>query len=116
MLAASACSSTGAPRSDTYTIVVAAPLTSAPWVGRFIQRGAQLAVDENPKLRLRVVDDAGSPRAAADAARKAVRDHAAALITDGVGTAAIADIAGPAKLPVFVVFDGGSSIIDPVKR
>jgi ABC-type branched-subunit amino acid transport system substrate-binding protein len=110
---------------SAYTIVVAAPLTSAPWVGRFIQRGAELAVDEinaqgingkHPKLKLHVLDDAGSPRTAADDARQAVRDHAAALITDGVGAAAIADVAGPARLPVFVVFDGGSSVIDADKR
>ena len=116
------CASNSTP---AYTVVVSAPLTSAPWVGTFIERGAQLAVDEvnvhgigsdHRKLRLRVVDNAGSPRAAADAARQAVSAHAAALITDGVGAAAVAYVAGPAHLPVFVVFDGGSSIIDAAKR
>jgi ABC-type branched-subunit amino acid transport system substrate-binding protein len=125
-----ACGSSGSSSGSggdaaAYTVVVAAPLTTAPWVGRFIERGAQLAVDEvnaagvgpsHRKLKLRVVDDAGSPRTAADDARQAVADHAAAFITDGVGATAVADVSDPANLPVFVVFDGGSSIIDPVKR
>ncbi|MFL6240376.1 MAG: ABC transporter substrate-binding protein [Actinomycetes bacterium] len=110
---------------SAYPIYVAAPLTSAPWVGTFIERGARLAVDEvnkngigssHRKLSLHVLDDAGSPRVAADAARQAVSAHAAALITDGVGAGAVADVAGPSHLPVFVVFDGGSSVIDPARR
>jgi ABC-type branched-subunit amino acid transport system substrate-binding protein len=127
VLAASALTSCGGSSSSglTYTIVVAAPLTSAPWVGSFVERGARLAVDEinvhgigssHRKLKLRVLDDGGSPRTAADDARQAVSAHAAAFITDGVGAAAVADVAGPARLPVFVVFDGGSSVVDPTHR
>ncbi len=110
---------------SAYQVFVAAPTSTAPWVGQFIERGARLAVDEvnargigkdHRKMELRVLDDASSPRAAADEARQAVSAHAAALITDGVGAGAIADVAGPGKLPVFVVFDGGSSIIDADKR
>jgi ABC-type branched-subunit amino acid transport system substrate-binding protein len=109
-----------------YPIVVTAPLTSAPWVGRFVERGARLAVDEvnanggvgsdHRRLRLVVLDDGGSPRAAADDARQAVAMHAAALVTDGAGALAVANVSGPAQLPVFVVFDGGASIIDPKRR
>src|SRR5205823_14128469 len=108
-----------------YTVGVAAPLTTAPWIGTFMERGARLAVDQvnghgigpsHRKLRLRVLDDGGSPRAAADDARQAAAAHAAALITDGVGAGAVADVSDPAHVPVFVVFDGGSSIIDPTKR
>jgi ABC-type branched-subunit amino acid transport system substrate-binding protein len=112
----------GSHSGSAYPVYVAAPITSQPWVGQFIVRGAQLAVDEvnkrgaGPKLRLHVLDDASSPRMAADDARQAVAAHAAALITDGAGAAAIADISDPANLPVFVVFDGGASIIDPTRR
>jgi ABC-type branched-subunit amino acid transport system substrate-binding protein len=122
---AAALTGCGSSSDPAYTIVVSAPLTSAPWIGTFIERGAQLAVDEvnvhgigsnHRKLRLRVIDNAGSPRAAADAARQAVSSHAAALVTDGVGAGAVADVAGPAHLPVFVVFDGGSSVIDATAR
>jgi ABC-type branched-subunit amino acid transport system substrate-binding protein len=111
--------------SASYPIVVSAPLTTAPWIGTAIERGAQLAVEEvnahgigssHTKLKLRVLDNAGSPRTAADIARQAASEHAAALITDGVGAGPVADISDPAHLPVFVVFDGGSSIIDPTKR
>jgi ABC-type branched-subunit amino acid transport system substrate-binding protein len=122
-----ACSGSESSRSgSTYTIVVSAPLTTQPWVGQFVERGARLAVEEinadggigdvHRKLRLVVVDDASSPRTALANARRAVRDNAAAFITSGVGTVAVADVSGPANLPVFVVFDGGASIIDPQKR
>jgi ABC-type branched-subunit amino acid transport system substrate-binding protein len=42
--------------------------------------------------------------------------HAAALVTDGVGAGAVAAVTDPAHLPVFVVFDGGGSIVDPRTR
>src|SRR5436190_11523709 len=113
--------SSGGPSHDAapYTIVVAAPLTSQPWVGQSVQRGAQLAVDEinadggvgDDHRRLELsVSDAGTPREAVAAARDAVAEHAAAFITDGIGAVAVSDVAGPSDLPVFVVFDGGGSI------
>ena len=113
--------SCGSSSKSAYTIVVAAPLSSAPWVGQSIQRGAQLAVDQvnvhgvgGRKLRLVVRDDASSPSVAVAQARDAI--GAAAFITDGVGAVAVAGVSGPGHLPVFVVFDGGSSIIDAQRR
>ena len=32
--------------TEPYRVVVAAPLTSQPWVGESVRRGAQLAIDE----------------------------------------------------------------------
>src|SRR5207248_3259368 len=58
----------------------------------------------------------GSPQRSAAIARDAVGAHAAALVIDGVGAAAVADVARPADLPVFVVFDGGASVVDPTAR
>jgi ABC-type branched-subunit amino acid transport system substrate-binding protein len=95
-------------------------------VGQFVERGARLAVEQvnaaggvgasHRKLKLVVLDDAGSPRTAVANARRAVSEKAAAFITSGVGATAVADVSGPAQLPVFVVFDGGASLIDPDKR
>lgn len=130
-MAATACSgSSGSAGSaaSAYVVYVAAPVTTSPWIARFETNGARLAADRingsggvsvaghKHQVTVHVVDDAGSAQQAAAAARAAVSAHAAALVIDGVGAAAVADVTGPAHLPTFVVFEGGASIIDPVKR
>ncbi len=109
------------PASDEALIVVSAPLTSQPWIGDFVRRGAELAAEEvsadgGRRYRVEVLDNAGSPQQAVANARQAVADKAVALITDGVGAVAVSDVTDPASLPVFVVFEGGASIIDPEQR
>ncbi|HET6817741.1 MAG TPA: ABC transporter substrate-binding protein [Mycobacteriales bacterium] len=110
------------------TIVVSAPVSTSPWVATFERNGATLAADElnaqggvtfgghKHKVVITVRDNGGSPQRAAADARAAVAAHAAALIIDGVGAGAVADVAKPADLPVFVVFDGGASVVDPTTR
>ena len=110
------------------TIVVSAPVSTSPWIATFERNGAQLAADElngdggvkfggsKHKVVITVRDNGGSPQRAAADARAAVSAHAAALIIDGVGAGAVSDVASAAKLPVFVVFDGGASVVDPAKR
>jgi ABC-type branched-subunit amino acid transport system substrate-binding protein len=107
---------------------VSAPVSTAPWIATFERRGAQLAADElnasggieygghKHTVVISVRDNAGSPQQAAADARAAVAAHAAALVIDGVGAQAVADVARPASLPVFVVFDGGASVVDPTTR
>jgi ABC-type branched-subunit amino acid transport system substrate-binding protein len=126
LLAMAACSS-GSGASATKgeaLVVVSAPLTAQPWVGRFAERGAELAADEinakggaaGRKVVVSVLDDGGSPQRAAENARAAVARHAVALITDGVGAVAVAAITDPASLPVFIVFEGGASLVDAKAR
>ena len=107
---------------------MSAPVSTSPWIAGFERNGAELAAAQlndhggvkyggsTHKVVVKVLDNAGSPQQVAAHARTAVADHAAALIIDGVGAAAVADVTGPAGLPTFVVFDGGASITDPVKR
>ena len=83
-----------------------------------IEHGAQLAVDEinadggvqlkagKKQLKLVVLDNGGSPATALANAREAVKRNAAALLTDGTGAVSVASVTDPAKLPVFVLFDG----------
>ena len=97
-------------------IVVSAPLSAQPWVGRSVERGAELAVAQagsGPAPTLEVLDNAGSPARALANARRAVDEGAAALVTDGTGALAVAGVSDAASLPVFVVYDGGASFIDP---
>ena len=106
-------------------VVVSAPVSTEPWIARSIERGARLAVDDinerggvtrrrpDRPLELVVLDHAGSPANALAHARQAVRDKAAVLLTDGTGVTSVAAVTDPAKLPVFIVFEGGQDLIEP---
>ena len=104
----------------TIRVVVSAPVTSSPWIGSFVQRGAELAAAEleadGTTVELEVLDHAGSPQRAVEHARTAVEQGADVLISDGTGAIAVADVSDPAGLPVFVVFEGGETLIDPEQR
>jgi len=129
-LLATACGGSSGPASagPAITMVVSAPTSTSPWLATFERNGAQLAADQinarhsltlggkTYRISVKVLDNAGSPQQAAANARQAVSMRAAALIIDGVGAAAVADITGPAHLPTFIVFEGGAGIVDPVKR
>ena len=126
VLAAPACSgsSGGGTTKGEVLVVVSAPLTAQPWIGRFAERGAKLAADElnasggaaGRKVVVEVLDNRGSPQQAVANARTAVAKHALALIIDGVGAVATADVTDPASLPVFIVFEGGASLVDAKER
>jgi ABC-type branched-subunit amino acid transport system substrate-binding protein len=110
---------------DTVPVVASVPKSTQPWIASSIERGAKLAVDEinagggidlkegKRKLELVVLDNASSPATALANAREAVDRHAAALLTDGTGAVSVARITDPAKLPTFVLFEGGAGLIEP---
>jgi ABC-type branched-subunit amino acid transport system substrate-binding protein len=103
---------------------VSAPVTTTPWIADFERTGAELAAaqvnaaggvkfgNQSHDVRIEMRDNGGSPQRVVADAQTAVSEHAAALIIDGVGAKAVADVTDPAHLPVFVVFDGGESFID----
>lgn len=117
----------GGPGGAEIPVVVSAPLSTSPWVAEFVVNGARLAVDElnragvkvgdeTRRFRLVELDHANNVDRALANARRAVAENAAALITDGVGAVAVAGVAGPANLPVFVTFEGGEGIVDEQRR
>src|SRR3954463_8694744 len=113
---------------DEVPVVVSAPVSTEPWIATSIKNGAQLAVDEinrrggirlktGPKpLKLVVLDNASSPATALANAREAVSRHAAVLLTDGTGATAIGDLTDRAHIPTFIVFAGGTNLIDPQRH
>ena len=118
-LLAAACGGGSAGVRSHALVVVSAPLTAQPWVGRFVERGARLAAQQlrrSQPVDVLVLDDGGSPQRAVANARTAVAKGAVALITDGVGAVAVADVTDPVSLPVFIVFEGGRSLIDAKQR
>lgn len=117
----------GGPAGNDLAIVVSAPISTSPWVARSVVNGARLAVAElnekgveiggiTRRFRLVELDHGDSVERALANARQAVADGAAALITDGVGAVAVAAVATPAHLPVFVTFEGGEDIVDENAR
>ena len=110
---------------DTVPVVASVPRSTEPWIASSIERGARLAVDEinadggvfvgdgRRKLELVVLDNASSPATAQANAREAVSRNAAVLLTDGTGATSVAAVTNPAKLPVFILFEGGADLIDP---
>jgi ABC-type branched-subunit amino acid transport system substrate-binding protein len=125
-LVATACE-TGGAKGDEIVVVVSAPFSTSAWVADGVARGARLAAQqlnasgvkvgkETRKVRLVELDHANSVERAQANARAAVEQHAAALVTDGVGAVAVAGVAGPADLPVFVTYEGGEGLIDEDAR
>jgi ABC-type branched-subunit amino acid transport system substrate-binding protein len=123
-----ACGGRTAGGGDAVPVIVSAPVSTEPWIARSLENGAKLAVEdvnerggvridgEDRKLELIVLDHGGSPANALAHARQAVRDKAAVLITDGTGVTSVAGVTDPAKLPVFVCFEGGVDLIEPELR
>jgi ABC-type branched-subunit amino acid transport system substrate-binding protein len=124
-----ACALAGCGGGDAVPIVVSAPRSTEPWIATSIEKGAKLAVDEinrqggitvagdtKRKLELVVLDNKSSPATALANAREAVDRKAAMLLTDGTGATAIGDITDRAKLPAFIVFEGGRALIDPKRH
>src|SRR4051812_13315705 len=113
---------------DEVPVVVSAPVSTEPWIATSITNGAKLAVDEinrrggfrlkggQKQLKLVVLDNASSPATALANAREAVSRHAAVLLTDGTGATAVADVTDAAKLPAFILFNGGASLIEPARH
>src|SRR3954451_5822534 len=124
MVALAGCGGSG----DEVPVVVSAPVSTEPWIATSIKNGAQLAVDEinrrggtrlkvgRKPLKLVVLDNASSPATALATAREAVSRHAAVLLTDGTGATAVADVTDQARLPAFILFNGGADLIEPVRH
>ena len=93
---------------------------------RSIERGAKLAVDEinadggvliggrharSSSSSCSTTPPRPPPRWPTRARRSS--RNAAVLLTDGTGATSVAAVTDPAKLPVFVLFEGGAGLIDP---
>lgn len=111
----------------TLLIVVNAPFTRTPYLGQAIEDGVRLAVAEQNAagvpvgkttydFRVQTLDNALSPARAVANVRRAVGEHAVAVVDEGTGIDASWRIAAPSRTPIGVVFEGGKEIVDPVRR
>jgi ABC-type branched-subunit amino acid transport system substrate-binding protein len=127
-LVAAACGH-GSGSSSTRTIVIAvdAPFSRSPYIGNTIANGVQLASDQlvsqglrvgATSYRIRVVrlDNALSPAKAVADTRQALREHAAAIVTDGTGVDATWRLADAQHVPICIAYQGGIGLVNPATR
>jgi branched-chain amino acid transport system substrate-binding protein len=106
-------------------IVVNAPFSKSPYLGDTIANGVTLAAqglgrvkagDHEYTLEVRRMDTGFSPARAVRNVRRAVADGAIAVVDEGTGVDASWRPANDAHLPICIVFQGGSGLVDPAAR
>jgi branched-chain amino acid transport system substrate-binding protein len=112
----------------TLLVAVVAPVTADPYVARSLRGGTDLAVHEiNARggvavggtryhLVLRTYDDALDPQRTRSAMQSAIHDGAVGIVTDGQGAAGAAGDTASAGVPVVVVDNGDTTLLDPAAR
>jgi branched-chain amino acid transport system substrate-binding protein len=108
-------------------VVVNAPFSSTPYLGRAIENGTRLAAsqvnttgvrvgDEHYSLTVRTMDTGLSPARAVANVRRAVSDGAIAIVDEGTGVDASWRLAARRGVPIGIVFAGGQSLVDAGTR
>ena len=125
VLLAGGCGRSGSSQQvKTLVIAVDAPFSRDAYLGNTIVNGVRLALLNrvvavgNDQYRFRVVryDNAHSPSKAVADTRRAVAQHAVAIVTDGTGVDASWRIADRAGIPICIVYDGATGLVDPDAR
>ena len=117
-------SSERSSRPRELTIAVDAPFSRDSYLGTTIENGVRLGSRDTlltvggDDYRIRVVryDNAHSASRAVADVRRAVAQHAAAIVSDGTGIDAAWKIADRAHIPIAIVFDGGTGLVDAEGR
>jgi branched-chain amino acid transport system substrate-binding protein len=112
------------PKTHTATIAVIAPFSRESYLGTTIANGAELGVRRlivpvgRDYYNFRIVryDNAGSASRAVAATRRAIAAHVLAIVTDGTGVDASWKLAKDASIPIGIVYDGDTGLVDPQKR
>jgi branched-chain amino acid transport system substrate-binding protein len=108
-------------------VVVNAPFSRTPYLGRAIEDGARLAASEvnatgvrvgnrTYDFRIQTLDSALSPAQAVANVRRAVGRHAIAIVDEGTGVNASWRVAARNGTAIGIVFQGGSGLVDPALR
>src|SRR5262249_28029719 len=116
-----------AAKRPTLLVVVNAPFTRTPYLGHAIENGVRLAAaeqnghgipvgDTTYDLRVQTLDSALSPAQAVANMRKAVDEHAIAVVDEGTGVDASWRIAAKSGIPIGIVFEGGKELVNPATR
>jgi branched-chain amino acid transport system substrate-binding protein len=126
-LVAAGCGSSSAKQQRTILVVVDAPFSQSPYIGNTIANGARLAADQltargittggtTYKVRVLRLDNALSPSRAVANVRRALREHATAILTDGTGVDATWHLAEKQHVPIGITYQGGGALVNPETR
>ncbi|HEX4527393.1 MAG TPA: ABC transporter substrate-binding protein [Gaiellaceae bacterium] len=106
-------------------VVVNAPFSRTPYLGRTIENGVRLAASEvdasalriggtSYDLKVQTMDSALSPARALANVRRAAAEHAIAVVDEGTGIDASWRVAR--GMPICIVFQGGKEAVNPSTR
>ena len=123
--ALTACGSHSATPRTPLIVVVNAPFSRSPYLGRTIENGTRLAAsevnaagihigDKTYDLSVRTMDTGLSPARAVANVRRAADEGAVAVVDEGTGIDASWRLAH--GVPICVVFEGGDQVTDPIAR
>jgi branched-chain amino acid transport system substrate-binding protein len=122
------CGGSSPHSAQTLVIAVNASFSKTPYVAETIANGASLAVLElqqagpfdiggtSYKLEVKRFDTGGSPLTAVSNVRRAVSEHAIAILDEGTGVDASWEIARAAQIPIGILYQGGIDLVDPTRR
>jgi ABC-type branched-subunit amino acid transport system substrate-binding protein len=127
VLALAGCGGSKHATGKPLLVVVNAPFSRTPYLGRTIENGTRLAAaqvnaagirigDTSYRLTVRTMDSGLSPARAVANVRRAVADGAVAIVDEGTGVDASWRIAARRGVPICIVFEGGRSLVDPDTR
>jgi ABC-type branched-subunit amino acid transport system substrate-binding protein len=128
VLLAAACGGSGSSDGKKSLLVaVNAPFSKTTYVGETIAHGAELAAmginfsglgigDDVYELRFRRYDNGLSPGRAVENVRRAIADGAVAIIDEGTGIDGSWRIANDANVPIGIVYQGGTGLVDLEER
>jgi branched-chain amino acid transport system substrate-binding protein len=127
-LLAAGCGKSGHASGGTVLIAVDLPVTGSPYVAQTIRHGVELATagidqggglivgNRSYRVHVKVYDNHLSARRAVEDTRSALDSGAVAIITDGTGIDATWQIANRDHVPICIVYDGGSGLVDAESR
>lgn len=127
VLVAAGCGHSSAARQGTILIAVDAPFSLSPYIGNTVANGARLAADQlnaqgitnrgvTYEIRVVRLDNALSPSRSVANVRRALRDGATAILTDGTGVDATWRLADKEHVPICITYQGGTKLVDPEAR
>src|SRR4051794_27662908 len=127
-LLAAGCGKSGHESGGKVLVAVDIPVTGSPYIAQTIRHGVDLATsginsggglivgNRSYQLDVKVYDNHLSARRAVADTRSALDADAVAIVTDGTGLDATWQIAAKEHVPVGIVYDGASGLVDPQSR
>jgi ABC-type branched-subunit amino acid transport system substrate-binding protein len=130
LVIAAGCSDESQRSGPTRELIIAidAPFSDTPYVGKTIEQGVQLRIDQinaaggietkhgTYTLSLRTYDNALSPQRSLENVRRAIDDDALAIVMEGTGVDASWEEAARSDVPLCIVYQGGVGLVDLEER